>query len=120
MTHSFPTRRSSDLWSTGLDAIPLLDQRRRLFLRGIDMAAAQGSALLRAPFLDALVFLVRPCLEPRAQTVERAEVRRQELVARRLGGPGRVAVALRVRRPARLPRCSVPVCARTAVRQGVM
>src|SRR3546814_16495931 len=83
MTHSFPTRRSSDLWSTGLDAIPLLDQRRRLFLRGIDMAAAQESVLLRAPFLDALVFLVRPCLEPRAQTVERVEERLQELVARR-------------------------------------
>src|SRR3546814_20726834 len=41
--------------STGLDAIPLLDQRRRLFLRGIDMAAAQERVLLRAPFLDAPV-----------------------------------------------------------------
>src|SRR3546814_16683772 len=105
MTHSFPTRRSSDLWSTGLDAIPLLDQRRRLFLRGIDMAAAQESVLLRAPFLDALVFLVRPCLEPRAQTVERVEERLQELVASRLGRVGRVAIGLRERATVAFDRC---------------
>src|SRR3546814_15386811 len=81
------------------------DQRRRLFLRGIDMAAAQESVLLRAPFLDALVFLVRPCLEPRAQTVERVEERLQELVASRLGRVGRVAIGLRERDTVAFDRC---------------
>src|SRR3546814_15802794 len=74
------------------------------------MAAAQESVLLRAPFLDALVFLVRPCLEPRAQTVERVEERLQELVARRLGRVGRVAIGLRERDQVAFDRCHTMVC----------
>src|SRR3546814_3249957 len=74
------------------------------------MAAAQESVLLRAPFLDALVFLVRPCLEPRAQTVERVEERLQELVASRLGRVGRVAIGLRERDTVAFDRCHEIVC----------
>src|SRR3546814_14119653 len=66
--------------------------------------------LLRAPFLDALVFLVRPCLEPRAQTVERVEERLQELVASRLGRVGRVAIGLRERDTVAFDRCHEIVC----------
>src|SRR3546814_3383637 len=97
--------RISD-WSSDVCSSDL----RRLFLRGIDMAAAQESVLLRAPFLDALVFLVRPCLEPRAQTVERVEERLQELVASRLGRVGRVAIGLRERDTVAFDRCHEIVC----------
>src|SRR3546814_18760549 len=74
------------------------------------MAAAQESVLLRAPFLDALVFLVRPCLEPRAQTVERVEERLQELVASRLGRVGRAAIGLRERDTVAFARCPDIAC----------
>src|SRR3546814_20321720 len=62
------------------------------------------------PYRRSSDLLVRPCLEPRAQTVERVEERLQELVASRLGRVGRVAIGLRERDTVAFDRCHEIVC----------